>query len=281
MAGIVYCDDLRLSRPPSMQSQPSLGFLQQILEELGKFHSVAQYFKNRLQDEMGVLRGDRRHGAGAIRGGRKQPKFLRSKDTNSQPRSRKKRATLMAACHLLKVLGGLLQDDTDDIWVVQEEDIDIFPHTNEHVLNTKVQRQRLNSWAHSSPGKEQRRGLHAGKVLPTQRDMSSVNDYDPQNITHHFTTTMEFEPWQGPTMGDDWQWSSPASSTQDNRLDGRYEAPVHELFDLRFDNNNGMPQNMSVPMATDMSLQNEAHGLNSHFAQGNQSRAFNHDFWGV
>ncbi|KAH9205002.1 fungal-specific transcription factor domain-containing protein [Leptodontidium sp. 2 PMI_412] len=246
MAGVVYCYDLRFSRPPNMQSQPSLGFLQQVLEELGKFHSVAQYFKTLLQVEIGVLRGGRRHGAGG--GGRKQPNFLRPKDTNSQPRSSKERATSMAECHLLKALGGLLQHDTDDILVVQEEDIDRFPHTNEHVLDTKLQRQRLNSWAHSLPGKEQNRGFHTAKVLPTQRSMTS---------------------------------SSPASSTQDNRLDGRYEAPVHELFDLRFDNNNGMPQNMTVRVATDMSLRNEAHGLISHLAQGNQSGAFGHEFWGV
>src|SRR5437588_687530 len=117
MAGVVYCYDLRLSRPPNMQSQPSLGFLQQVLEELGKFHSVARHFKTRLQVEIGVLRGDRRHGAGG--GGRKQPNFLRPKDTNSQPRSSKERATSMAECRLLKALGGLLQHDTDDIWVVQ------------------------------------------------------------------------------------------------------------------------------------------------------------------
>jgi hypothetical protein len=267
MTGVVYCYDLRFSRPPNMQSQPSLEFLQQVLEELGKFHSVAQYFKTLLQVEIGVLRGDRRHGDGG--GGRKQPNFLRPKDTNSQLRSSKERATSIAECHLFKALGGLLQHDTDDIWVVQEEDIDRFPHTNEHVLDTKLQRQRLNSWAHSSPGKEQNRELHTAEVLPTQRDMTFVNNYDPQNITHNLTAIMEFEPWQRPITGADWQWSSLASSTQDNRLDGRYEAPVHGSFDLRFDSNNGMPQNMTVRVATDMSLRNEAHGLNSHLAQGN------------
>ncbi|KAL5318884.1 hypothetical protein ACEPPN_013952 [Leptodophora sp. 'Broadleaf-Isolate-01'] len=279
MAGVVYCYDLRLSRPPNMQSQPSVVFLQQVLEELGNFHSVAQYFKTQLQVEIGVLRGDRHHGAGE--GGGKQPNSLHPKDTNSQPCSSKERATSMAEHHLSKVFGGLLQHDTDDIWVLQEEDIDRFPHANEHILDTRLQRQRSNSWAQSSAGNEQNRGLNKAKVLPSQRDRNSVNDYDPQNTTPNFTATTGVEPWQGLTTGSDWQWNSPSSLTQGNRLHGRYGEPVHEIFGPRPDNNNGMPQNMAVRVATDMSLRNETHGSQSHLAQEDQLKAFDLELWGV
>ncbi|KAH7070041.1 hypothetical protein FB567DRAFT_613207, partial [Paraphoma chrysanthemicola] len=48
MAGIVYCYDLKLNRPPHLQSQLSLVFLRQVLRELGTRHPVAQYFENQL-----------------------------------------------------------------------------------------------------------------------------------------------------------------------------------------------------------------------------------------
>ncbi|OAL54232.1 hypothetical protein IQ07DRAFT_668651 [Pyrenochaeta sp. DS3sAY3a] len=200
MAGVVYCYDLKLNRLPYMQSQPSLVFLQQALGELGNFHSLAQFFKTQLKAEIVVLRGDQHHGAGG--GTRKQLNSLRPKNTNCEPHSSNERATSMAEYHFSMILGGLLQHDTDDTWAVQEEDIDRFPHTNEHVLDTKLQRQRSDSRAQSSPGKEQNRGLQPVEVLPTQRDMTSINDYDLQNITTNFTTT--FTPWQGLTIDANW-----------------------------------------------------------------------------
>lgn len=205
MAGLVYCHDLRLSRQPNILSQPSLEFLQQVLEELGEFQSVAQHFKTQLQIEIDALRNIRRHPA--LRDGRKQSDLLRPKETNSQqPPGSTERGTSRAACHLLNALASLLQHDTHDIWFVQEVDIDRFPHI-----------------------KEQNRGLHMVKVVSTKRKLNSANDYEPRGATRNFTTTLELA---SPTTGVDWQWSLPVSSSPEHQLNGRYDAQVHELFDL-------------------------------------------------
>ncbi|KAH9205012.1 fungal-specific transcription factor domain-containing protein [Leptodontidium sp. 2 PMI_412] len=275
MAGLVYCHDLRINCLPNMQSRPNLEFLKQLLEALGKFHSAAQYFESQLQVELNVLQGYQQHSASD--GVRNQLDYSYPKDADPGTRSSRERATVTEKYHVWKVFGGLLQHDTDENWVVKEDDIARFPHPNKHVLDTKMQRQR-SSPTHSSPGNEQTHGSHKPKVLLNQHDVTSVNGYDSQTITHNFRGPRGFEPWRGPTTGANWQWNSPASSTQDNRLDGRYEAPAHELFDPIFDNNNSMPQKSTVRVATDMTLRNEVHGLNSHLSQGNQSGAFDHEY---
>jgi hypothetical protein len=220
-----------------MQSQPNLVFLLQVLEELGKFHSIAQFFKAQLQLEISTLGGDRHHGGGGT-----QSNSPHSQYRHSQPHSMKEQAALLEEYHLSKVLGGILQHDTDEVSLLDEEDLDERPQTYEYnnVPEAELQRQRPNTRVHSSPGSEQNSGFQTVKVLPSQRDMTSGNNYNPQNITHDFTAKMEFEVWQGPATSVEWQWNSPASSNRYNPLEGRSEAPLHELFDPRFDNNGGI-----------------------------------------
>ncbi|KAH7069549.1 hypothetical protein BKA63DRAFT_555819 [Paraphoma chrysanthemicola] len=175
MAGVVYCYDLRLSRPPHLQSQPSLVFLRQVLRELGKRHSVAQYFGTQLDEKISLSRGHKRHGAGG--GTQMQPNLLPPKDTNSQSRNRRARATSIAECYYSKVMSNLLRHDTDEVWAVQEEDMNRVLQTNEHVLGTKFRTQRSDFWAHSSLEKEENWELHTAKVLPIQQDTNSVYNY--------------------------------------------------------------------------------------------------------
>ena len=184
-----------------MQSRPNLAFLKQFLEALGKFHSVAQYFESQLQVELNVLQGYQQHSASD--GVRNQPDYLYPKDADPGTRSSRERATSTETYHVLKLLGGLPQYDTDENWVVKENDIARFPHPNKHVLDTKMQRQR-SSPTHGSPGIEQNRGSHKPKVLLNQHDVTSVNGYDSQTITHNFRGPRGFEPWQGLIWNADW-----------------------------------------------------------------------------